>query len=164
MTPRLRLEPLRLREGAGSRRQFSSQTRPCRFGHQPDGARRCGQAVVVIPDEILELFLGFGLGFAAGLAGDALALGFHQFHRDHGVAAVGHHRAGGDAHAFTGAWLRSLAFATVEIAGIAALASGHAVGGAAVVAAILADLIGAVWRVRVAPRPILPVARIHGAS
>lgn len=67
----------------------------------------------------------------------------------------------GAAHAFTGAWRRSIAFATVELAGLAALASGYAVGGAAVAGAIVTDLIGALWRIRAAPRPGLPIARIH---
>jgi putative signal transducing protein len=70
----------------------------------------------------------------------------------------------GTAHMFTGAWLRGLVLAAIEILGLRQLGDDHArhlVGGIAVAAAIATDLIGALWRVRAASRPDLPAARVH---
>jgi Putative prokaryotic signal transducing protein len=72
----------------------------------------------------------------------------------------------GTAHMFTGAWMRGLMLAAIEILGLRQLGDDHArhlVGGIAVAAAILTDLIGALWRVRAASRPDLPAARVHNA-
>jgi hypothetical protein len=72
----------------------------------------------------------------------------------------------GTAHMFTGAWMRGLMLAAVEIIGLRQLGDDHArhvVGGVAVAAAILSDVIGALWRVRAAPRSGLPAARVHNA-
>jgi len=72
----------------------------------------------------------------------------------------------GTAHMFTGAWMRGLMLAAIELLGLRQLGDDHAchvVGGIAVAAAILTDLIGALWRVRAASRPDLPAARVHNA-
>lgn len=67
----------------------------------------------------------------------------------------------GTAHMFTRAWLRGIALAGLEVLGLRELAIGNPIGGAMVAAAILYDLLGAMWRVRTAPRVTLPVARLH---
>jgi hypothetical protein len=66
----------------------------------------------------------------------------------------------GTAHMFTGAWLRGVAIAAVELVGIFQAGAGHLVGGVAAVAAVLCDLVGALWRIR-ARRAALPVARLR---
>jgi hypothetical protein len=67
----------------------------------------------------------------------------------------------GTAHVLTGSWARGIGLAALELFGIFRLAGGHALGGVAVAVAILADVTGAVWRVRAATRPALPAARVH---
>jgi hypothetical protein len=70
----------------------------------------------------------------------------------------------GTAHMLTGAWMRGIMLAAIEILGLRQLGDDHARhvgGGVAVAAAILVDVIGALWRVRAAPRPDLPAARVH---
>jgi hypothetical protein len=69
----------------------------------------------------------------------------------------------GTAHVFTGAWARGTLLAAIELIGIMRLAGGHALGGVAITAAILADVIGATWRVRTATSSVLPMARLRGA-
>lgn len=72
----------------------------------------------------------------------------------------------GTAHMLTGAWMRGILLAAVEVIGLRQLgdeSARHVIGGAAVAAAILADVIGALWRVRAAPRSGLPAARVHNA-
>ena len=68
----------------------------------------------------------------------------------------------GTAHMFTGAWLRGVALAAVELVGILQAGAGHALGGVAAVAAVLVDLVGALRRIR-ARRTTLPVARLRSA-
>jgi len=68
----------------------------------------------------------------------------------------------GTAHLFTRAWMRGITLAAVELAGVMQLWDGHEIGGLVVAAAILSDVIGALWRVRAAPRSTLPRARLHG--
>jgi hypothetical protein len=67
----------------------------------------------------------------------------------------------GTAHMFTGAWRRGLSLAALELVGILQAGAGHLAGGALALVAILADVIGALWRIRAAPRPTLPVARLR---
>lgn len=67
----------------------------------------------------------------------------------------------GTAHMFTRAWMRGIALAGLEVLGLRYLAAGNALGGAMVASAIVYDLVGAIWRVRAAPRTTLPVARVH---
>ena len=67
----------------------------------------------------------------------------------------------GTAHMFTRAWMRGIALAGLEILGFRYLAAGNSLGGAMVLSAIIYDLSGAIWRVRMAPRTSLPVARVR---
>jgi hypothetical protein len=67
----------------------------------------------------------------------------------------------GTAHMSTRAWGRGLLLAAVESFGIKHAANGHALGRVLIVAAILTDLFGALWRVRTAHRPAIPTARVH---
>ena len=68
----------------------------------------------------------------------------------------------GTAHLLTRAWLRGLAFAGLEVLGIAALRVGAMQGGLLITAAILGDAIGAVSRIwKQTPVPALPVARVR---
>ena len=72
----------------------------------------------------------------------------------------------GTAHMFTGAWMRGIMLAAVEVIGLRQLGdepARHLIGGLAVAAAILTDVIGGLWRVRAAPRADLPAARVHNA-
>lgn len=65
----------------------------------------------------------------------------------------------GTAHIVTGAWARGLVLAAIEIVGIRFLVNGEKFGTALILAAVLTDLIGALWRLRL--RRTLPTARIH---
>ena len=67
----------------------------------------------------------------------------------------------GTAHMFTRAWLRGVALGAVELVGILHIASGHRSGTIAIVGAVAADVIGAVWRVWAAPLRALPEARLY---
>jgi len=69
----------------------------------------------------------------------------------------------GTAHMFTRAWVRGLALASVQIAGIFQIAHGHPAGGVAVAAAVATDFLGALSRVRATRAPELPVARTRRA-
>jgi hypothetical protein len=69
----------------------------------------------------------------------------------------------GTAHMFTRAWGRGIALAGLEILGFMCIGARGDMGGALVAAAILGDLIGALWRVRTAPRSTLPEARVRGS-
>ena len=66
----------------------------------------------------------------------------------------------GTAHMSTRAWMRGITLAAVEVVGIMHLRNGRAIGGLSIMAAILTDLIGALWRVRSSPST-LPRARVH---
>jgi hypothetical protein len=59
----------------------------------------------------------------------------------------------------SGAWARGLVLAAIEVAGIRYLALGDRFGTAIILAAVIADLIGALWRLRA--QRTLPTARIH---
>lgn len=65
----------------------------------------------------------------------------------------------GTAHMVTGAWARGLVLATIEAVGIRYLVLGEKLGTAIILAAVITDLIGALWRLR--RRRTLPTARIH---
>lgn len=67
----------------------------------------------------------------------------------------------GTGHMVTGAWLRGVALAAIETLGIRLLVHGNRIGSALIVATVAADLIGALWRLRAASPPPLPVARIR---
>ena len=69
----------------------------------------------------------------------------------------------GAAHVLTGAWARGVGLAALELFGIVRLAGGHAGGGAAIAAAILADVLGAVWPLRAQDRSALAAARVHSS-
>ena len=65
----------------------------------------------------------------------------------------------GTAHMVTGAWARGLVLAATEVAGIRYLALGEKFGTAIILAAVIADLTGALWRLRT--QRTLPTARVH---
>ena len=65
----------------------------------------------------------------------------------------------GTAHMVAGAWVRALVLATTEVVGIRCLMVGEKFGTAIILAAVIADLTGALWRLR--GQRNLPVARIH---
>lgn len=67
----------------------------------------------------------------------------------------------GTAHMVSRAPLRGLALAALEILGILRLTQGVSSGAAIVIGAIVTDLFGALWRLRVTPRPALPPARVR---
>ena len=67
----------------------------------------------------------------------------------------------GTGHMVTGAWLRGIALAAVETAGIRLLLRGDRAGALIIVAAVAADLIGALWRLRAKHRVSLPIARLR---
>jgi len=67
----------------------------------------------------------------------------------------------GTGHMVTGAWLRGVLLAAIETLGIRLLVHGNRIGSALIVATVAADLIGALWRLRAASPPPLPVARIR---
>lgn len=94
--------------------------------------------------------------------GSSVSLRIDQRRRTGIVLLLGCIVTFGTAHMFTRAWLRGFALAAIEIAGIMHLWHGRSIGGGVVAAAILSDLIGALRRVRTAPRSELPTARLHG--
>jgi hypothetical protein len=65
----------------------------------------------------------------------------------------------GTAHMATGAWARGLVLAAIEVIGIRYLVLGDRSGTAIILAAVTADLIGALWRLR--RQRALPTARVH---
>ena len=65
----------------------------------------------------------------------------------------------GTAHMVTGAWARGLVLAAIEVVGVRYLVLGDRSGTAIILAAVIADLTGAMWRLR--RRRTLPTARIH---
>src|SRR5262245_55274792 len=67
----------------------------------------------------------------------------------------------GTAHMFTRAWLRGIALGALELVDIAQVATRHRAGTIAIVGAVAADVIGAVWRVWAAPASVLPEARLR---
>lgn len=94
--------------------------------------------------------------------GGSLQLRIERRRRTSVVVLLGCCLTLGTAHMFTRAWMRGLALAAVEVVGFMQLWAGNAIGGVAIAAAIVTDLIGALWRVRAAPRPTLPAARVLG--
>lgn len=94
--------------------------------------------------------------------GDSLQLRIERRRRTSVVVLLGCCLTLGTAHMFTRAWMRGLALAAVEVVGFMHLWAGNAIGGVAIAAAILTDVIGALWRVRAAPRSALPAARVLG--
>lgn len=96
--------------------------------------------------------------------GSSLRLDIDRRRRTGVVVLLGCCITFGTAHMFTRAWKRGLTLAAVEVAGIMQLGHlghGNASGGV-IAAAILTDLIGALWRVWAAPASTLPRARVHG--
>jgi hypothetical protein len=67
----------------------------------------------------------------------------------------------GTAHMFARAWLRGLALGAVELIGILQVAAGHRGGTIAIVGAVAADVIGAVWRIWSAQPSPIPEARLR---
>jgi hypothetical protein len=65
----------------------------------------------------------------------------------------------GTAHMVTGAWARGLVLAATEVVGVRALVVGEKFGTAIILAAVIADLTGALWRLR--RQRTLPTARVH---
>ncbi|HEX4419647.1 MAG TPA: hypothetical protein VH165_17155 [Kofleriaceae bacterium] len=66
----------------------------------------------------------------------------------------------GTAHIFTGAWVRGLALAALEVFGLLQISAGNPLGGVAVAAAIATDVVGTAWRLRAAAQAALPPARL----
>lgn len=69
----------------------------------------------------------------------------------------------GTAHMYSGAWLRGIALAGAEVAGLRYVAglTHRPIGGLLVVGAVVVDLVGALWRIRATNRPTLPTARVR---
>jgi hypothetical protein len=67
----------------------------------------------------------------------------------------------GTAHMVTGAWARGVVLAALEAIGIRYLVLGQKFGTAIILAAVITDLVGALWRLRL--QRTLPTARIHRA-
>jgi len=68
----------------------------------------------------------------------------------------------GTAHMATGAWARGLVLAAMEMVGLRYLLLGERFGTAIILAAVIVDLTGAMWRLR--RRQTLPIARLHRGS
>jgi hypothetical protein len=87
-------------------------------------------------------------------------------HRRRAIVAVmfGTFVTFGAAHLVTGAWLRGLALAAIEILGIRQAGAGDSLGIVAIVGAIIADLTGTMWRLRAASRTAIPVARARAKA
>ncbi|HEX3473632.1 MAG TPA: DUF2007 domain-containing protein [Kofleriaceae bacterium] len=64
----------------------------------------------------------------------------------------------GTAHMVTGAWARGLVLAAIEMVGLRYLLLGERFGTALILAAVITDLTGALWRLR--RQQTLPTARI----
>jgi hypothetical protein len=99
---------------------------------------------------------------AADPAGDPVQLRMDRRRQTGIVLLLGCCVSFGTAHLFTRAWVRGITLAAVELGGVMQLWDGHGSGGLLVIAAMLADVIGALWRVRSATTPSLPRARLHG--
>lgn len=67
----------------------------------------------------------------------------------------------GTGHMVTGAWLRGVVLAAIETVGIRVLIRGDRAGALIIVAAVAADLIGALWRLHAMYRVSLPTATLR---
>lgn len=65
----------------------------------------------------------------------------------------------GTAHMFTGAWLRGMALAGIEVLGIRYLRVDPGFGAALIIGAVLCDAAGAIWRIWSAPGAAAPATR-----
>jgi hypothetical protein len=65
----------------------------------------------------------------------------------------------GTAHMATGAWARGLVLAVMEAVGIRYLVVGNKLGAVIILAAVITDLTGVLWRLR--RQRTLPAARVH---
>lgn len=70
----------------------------------------------------------------------------------------------GTAHMYTRAWLRGLALAAIEIAGLWQIVHHHEAGGFAIMTAVVVDVVGATWRVRASRNAQLPAAHARLAG
>jgi hypothetical protein len=93
--------------------------------------------------------------------GESVQLQLERRRRTAVVLLTGLFLTFGTAHMYTRAWLRGLALATIQLAGILEVIHRHPAGGVAVVAAVLTDLVGAMWRVRGDRTALLPAAQVH---
>jgi hypothetical protein len=66
----------------------------------------------------------------------------------------------GTAHMYTGAWFRGIGLAGLEVLAFRYMMKGSRIGGILLASCIVADLVGAMWRVRAAKARI-PQARVH---
>jgi putative signal transducing protein len=67
----------------------------------------------------------------------------------------------GTGHMVAGAWLRGIVLAAIETVGIRVLIRGDRAGALIIVAAVAADLIGALWRLHAMYRVSLPTATLR---
>jgi hypothetical protein len=67
----------------------------------------------------------------------------------------------GTAHMISGAWLRGVVLAAIEVAGILRVTSEQPLGNTLILAAITIDVVGALWRLRAARADRLPAARVR---
>jgi hypothetical protein len=96
-------------------------------------------------------------------AADSVRLRVERRRRTGSVLLLGCFLTFGTAHMFTRAWGRGILLACLELAGLRCAWAHRDLGAALVAAAVLGDVIGALWRVRTAPRSTLPTARLHDA-
>ncbi|HET7499489.1 MAG TPA: DUF2007 domain-containing protein [Kofleriaceae bacterium] len=92
---------------------------------------------------------------------DSLQLRIERRRRTGIVLLLGCFLTFGTAHMFTRAWVRGIALAGLEVLGFMYLGVQPEVGGSLVGAAIVTDVLGALWRVRSAARSALPEARVR---
>ena len=104
---------------------------------------------------------GDALACSAHVASDAFHLRIDRRRRTGIALLLGCCITFGTAHMFTRAWLRGIALGALELVGILQVAAGHRAGTIAIVGAVAADVIGAVWRVWAAPPSVLPEARLR---
>jgi len=150
----------------------SALLRDLRAGGEDDSGAEPHDAAGLDDDDTLATTASAGDGDSAG-AGDAAApdddddaLVRHaqarsERHRPMLALLLGAFVTFGTAHMVSGAWMRGVILAAIEFAGILRATTGRPLGRSLILAAIAADLVGALWRLRAARAAQLPVARIR---
>ncbi len=151
----------------------SALLRDLRAGGEDDSGAQTHDAAGPDDDGTLAMTASAGDGDSAG-AGDSAgpddddddALVRHaqsrsERHRPILALLLGAFVTFGTAHLVSGAWMRGVILAAIEFTGILRATTGRPLGRSLILAAIAADLVGALWRLRAARAALLPVARIY---
>jgi Putative prokaryotic signal transducing protein len=98
---------------------------------------------------------------SGGTSSESMRLRIDRRYRTLVVLLLGCCITFGTAHMFAGAWMQGITLAAIEAVGIMHVRNGHTLGGFVIAAAILTDVIGALWHVWTTTPSALPRARVR---